>query len=126
MNKPTKRTTKKTPSTILNAAADLLEKRGIWIKGTLFRVRHNTCQVCAHGAILYCAIPSIKRAVDKGDAAKAIFACNYRARVKAAPARNYARAVGLGESFNDAASTTKKQVINKLREAARIALKAGE
>lgn len=131
---------------ILRNSADVLEREGVWIKGTFFR-KSTTSPIgscmCAHGAIAYCGDAEIRDTIDSQKATPSQFNSRIDATYgraqsavtqKTAPneellAQNieilwaHYRAVEAGCSigFNDQGDTTKKQVIEKLRHAADIA-----
>jgi hypothetical protein len=130
---------------ILNNSANLLERDGVWIKGNFFRRDPNSpigsC-MCAHGAIAYCGDAEIRQTIDDRKEAgqfhgridsiysKASNAATYKDTQQAERLAQdneilwaHYRAVEAGCSiqFNDAGSTTRQQVINKLRQAAKAA-----
>jgi len=130
----------KTASQILNEAADYLEQ-GKLVKGTYFRQYNEGYSMCAHGAIAYCGDSKVKIAVDVWDRKsdyndltipvnKNIFKRDYvlytledaiNERNPVALAHVLASNCGLTASYNDRPDTTKQDVVNKLREAAKTA-----
>ena len=127
-------TTKNSPSKILNDAADLLKEEDRWTKGSYFDGVGSGCQMCAHGAIEYCGNPSVKSMIDNGDRSFKGFDIAAEHTELAAEdvvghcavqkAHYYAFQVGLSTDYNDGLNTTKRQVINKLRKAAKLAERA--
>jgi len=130
---------------ILNHSADVLEREGVWIKGAFFRKSVaspiGSC-MCAHGAIAYCGDAEIRQIVDdRKDTAQFQHKIdNTYTRASTAVLRHdnpnaeelaqnveilwaHYRAVEAGCSiqFNDAGTTTREEVINKLRQAAKVA-----
>ncbi len=107
----------KTASDILLEAADLLEEENCWGQGNFFNASQNHgCTMCAHGAIAYCSNPVIKEAVKCGN----ITSAYANLGVLCEPAHVRAFGAGLTFAYNDSNLTTKQDVIDKLREAARI------
>ena len=115
----------KTAATILNDAADLLTEEGKWSKGALFRGigSDNGCSMCAHGAIEYCGESKVRNAVLQGQLPSiAGWDGDYRSIITPTKtAHRLADQVGLTTTFNDWGTTTKEQVIDKLRQAAQLA-----
>ncbi len=120
----------KTTQDILNEAADLLQAEGRWGKGSFFAPKPNNtgCTMCAHGAIAYCGDRAIREMIESnnfgraGDAINDILYCwinNIQAQ-NIRQAHTNAKQVGLTYAFNDGASTTKEEVIAKLRQAAQL------
>ena len=135
----------KTPSQILNEAADLLTEEGLWNKGYFFKPAQTSkgCSMCAHGAIAYCGNRELREEVSGASSEHVISGANHKAgqgafqdaqnavspyggthlaaRIKdnnLGLAHYAAMKAGLTIVFNDAHGTTKEQVIQKLRTAA--------
>lgn len=130
---------------ILNQSADVLEQKGVWIKGNFFRRDSNSpigsC-MCAHGAIAYCGDNEIKQIIDdKKDASSFVnrvdniySKASGAVSSKVEPSTDqvvqnneilwaHYRAIEAGCSitFNDKMGTSKEQVIERLRQAAKTA-----
>lgn len=120
----------KTASEILFESARYLENEGKWGKNAFFRLAPTeesggACAMCAHGAIAFCGSSAIKEVIGNRDVNKAaIMMVGQRpSKSQLQIARNCAFEVGLDYHFNDKEAKTKEDVINKLREAAALALK---
>lgn len=135
----------KTSTEILLEAAALLEAEGKWHRGGYFYRNNKGCSMCAHGAIAYCGNPDLQskidstsyfalptknyEALDKGVSLGSVAEKTNSPSVSEAIASQYgqvavahyrARKAGLSFEFNDRTTTTKQQVIDKLREAAQL------
>ena len=122
----------KTPSQILNEAADFLKEEGRWGKGSFYRILNPTdstdvaCVMCAHGAISYCGDLKVKKIIDEGNLASPTASeygldseeYAYEKAGNVGVAHYRANKVGLTYRFNDSLYATKPGVIAKLREAA--------
>ncbi len=130
----------KTSTDILLEAADLLEEEGRWHQGTYFaKTKDGGCKMCAHGAIAYCGNPEVRRRlVDWDHPIDAVVANRIPLEAdnlclstehwiakrwdEVGVAHYKAQRVGLTFDYNDKYTTTKQDVINKLREAAQVLL----
>lgn len=119
----------KTASEILFESARYLENEGKWGKNAFFRLAppeesSGACAMCAHGAIAFCGNSAIKEVLGNRDVKKAAIMVGQRSvKSQLQIAHNCAFDVGLDYYFNDNQAKTKEDVINKLREAAALALK---
>lgn len=140
--------TSKTATQFLLEAADLLEHNPSvgWYQNVYVTLTDGDkwCNLCAHGAIAYCASPDMRQRIRKalyplvGGSLNDVITCGvgfgssyeWSDKVKAtitsrggeqAIAHYWAAKVGLTFEYNDTPTTTKQNVIDKLREAAQYA-----
>ncbi len=122
-------TSNKTASDILLEAADLLEEEGKCGRGGFFTKTGEGCQMCAHGAIAWCGDPEVRASIAAGKTRGLVkfyvpgeIASEQRIRDhygEVGLAHLKADRIGLTFNYNDNERTTKQDVIDKLRQAAR-------
>lgn len=109
-----------TAKQILLEAAQLLSEEGRWGKFKFFQYTENGCQMCAHGAIIYCAAPQIRKLINEREEITTVTSAMYFQgnNYELQKAQQMARKAGISYAYNDMDAKTKEDVIAKLLEAA--------